>query len=77
MNLPRWVEEELARFRAPETGKVIVVLECYKGGVTQLEIGAHVRVKPGVTVSPPTGAMSSKGTRPRAPPLPERSLRQP
>jgi hypothetical protein len=68
MNLPRWVEEELARFRAPETGKVIVVLECYKGGVTQLEIGAHVRVKPGVTVSPPTAPMRMETKRPRSPP---------
>lgn len=61
MNLPRWVEEELARFRAPETGKVIVVLECYKGGVTQLEIGAHVRVKPGASAIPATARVQLDG----------------
>jgi hypothetical protein len=55
------VEEELARFRAPETGKVLIVLECYKGGVTQLEIGGHVRIKPGATAIPSTAGIRLDG----------------
>lgn len=48
MNLPKWILEEIFKFDPPKTGKVIVELELYMGGVTKMEIGGHVRVKPEV-----------------------------
>ncbi len=45
MDLPGWVLEIIKKFRAPETGKVTIVLERYNDGVTQAEIGASVRMK--------------------------------
>lgn len=46
MNLPEWVREQIQKFEPPQTGKVEIVLELYKGGVTKLELGNTVRVKP-------------------------------
>ncbi len=46
MDLPIWVQDEIAKFEPPATGKVVIVLERYQGGVTKLEIGDMVRVKP-------------------------------
>ena len=46
MQLPEWVREAIEQFDAPETGKVEIVLERYLGGVTQIEIGDKVRIKP-------------------------------
>lgn len=46
MDLPAWVQEEIRRFVAPATGKVVIVIERYQGGVTTIEIGGSVRKKP-------------------------------
>ncbi len=46
MDLPAWVEEEIAKYEAPMTGKVVIEIERYLGGVTKIEIGGLVRVKP-------------------------------
>lgn len=46
MDLPAWVLEEIRRFEAPRTGKVVIELERYQGGVTRLEIGGVIRSKP-------------------------------
>lgn len=46
MNLPPWVLESIYKFAAPETGQVVITLELYKNGVTKLELGGVVRVKP-------------------------------
>ena len=46
MNLPDWVQDEIRRYDAPPTGKVVIEIECYQGGVTKMEIGGVVRVKP-------------------------------
>jgi len=46
MDLPAWVQDELRRYDPPATGKVVIVLERYKGGITTLEIGGMIRVKP-------------------------------
>jgi hypothetical protein len=46
VTLPAWVLEEIARYEAPSTGKVVIEMERYQGGVTKLEIGGVVRVKP-------------------------------
>lgn len=46
MNLPAWVQEEIRRFESPPTGKVLITLEMYSGGVTKMEIGDVVRIKP-------------------------------
>ena len=54
MILPDWVLEEIRRFEAGPTGKVVIELERYQGGVTKLEIGGVVRVKP-----PPSAAVVS------------------
>ncbi len=46
MDIPEWVSETFRTFRAPSTGKVMIDLEFYQGGITRLEIGGVVRVKP-------------------------------
>ena len=46
MDLPEWVAEEIRRYEAPMTGKVVLEIERYMGGITRIEIGGLVRVKP-------------------------------
>ena len=46
MNLPNWVTEAIRRFTPPATGKVVIELECYKNGITKIEIGGTTRIKP-------------------------------
>ena len=46
MNLPPWVQETVEIFQPPKTGLVIIELECYQGGITKLQIGSFVRIKP-------------------------------
>jgi len=46
MTLPDWVQAAIKNLEPPKTGKVVIEIECYMGGVTKLEIGGHVRVKP-------------------------------
>jgi hypothetical protein len=46
MDLPGWILEAVRDFKAPDTGQVTIVLERYCGGVTQVEIGGIVRLKP-------------------------------
>jgi len=46
MELPSWVKGTIERFDAPPTGKVIITLERYQGGVTKMEIGSLVRITP-------------------------------
>lgn len=46
MDLPAWVEEEIQKYEAPQTGKIILEIERYMGGITKIEIGGLVRVKP-------------------------------
>jgi len=49
MILPDWVQAAIKNLEPPKTGKVVIEIECYMGGVTKLEIGGHVRVKPEVS----------------------------
>ena len=46
MDLPAWVEDEIKKYEAPMTGKVVIEIERYLGGITRIEIGGLVRVKP-------------------------------
>jgi hypothetical protein len=46
MTLPDWVQAAIKNLEPPKTGKVVIEIECYMGGITKLEIGGHVRVKP-------------------------------
>ena len=46
MDLPEWVRDIIGRFTAPVTGKVVIMLERYQGGITKMEIGGMVREKP-------------------------------
>jgi len=46
MDLPHWVSDIIGQFTAPATGKVVIVLERYQGGITKMEIGGMVREKP-------------------------------
>lgn len=46
MKVPDWVLNEIFKFEPPQTGRVEIALEIYKGGVTKLEIGNTIRVKP-------------------------------
>ena len=46
MQLPDWVQEAIRKLEAPKTGKVVIELECYQGGVTKIELGGIVRMKP-------------------------------
>lgn len=46
MNFPEWVKETIEKFSPPQTGRVEIALELYKGGITKLEIGNTIRVKP-------------------------------
>jgi hypothetical protein len=46
MNLPPWVVKEIQDFVGPATGKVVITVEQYQGGVTSIEIGGVVRFKP-------------------------------
>ncbi len=46
MVLPSWVQETIRNFEPPKTGKVVLELEMYMGGVSKVEIGGVVRVKP-------------------------------
>ena len=46
MTIPSWVKEVIDNFKEPETGKVVLSLEYYKGGVTKIEIGGIIRVRP-------------------------------
>lgn len=53
MKLPAWCLIEIDKLNPPRTGKVEIVLELYNGGVTKVELGGFVRVKPdGETVRP-------------------------
>ena len=56
MNLPDWVLKAIRDFAAPGTGKVTLTLECYQGGITKLELGGVVRVKPESAQIDTTGA---------------------
>ena len=46
MDLPQWVLDVIGQFTAPATGKVVIELERYQGGITKMEIGGVVREKP-------------------------------
>ena len=46
MNFPAWVQDFIRAFEPPKTGKVVLELEYYQGGVTKMEVGGIVRVKP-------------------------------
>ncbi len=46
MVLPDWVQSAIKNLEPPKTGKVVIEIECYMGGVTKMEIGGHLRVKP-------------------------------
>lgn len=46
MTLPDWVQAAIKNLEPPKTGKVVIEIECYMGGITKIEIGGHVRVKP-------------------------------
>lgn len=46
MNLPLWVQQALHDFTPPLTGKVVLELELYQGGVTKIELGGVVRKRP-------------------------------
>jgi hypothetical protein len=46
MNLPPWVQNAIKEFNAPLTGMVDIKLELFKGGVTKIELGGIIRVKP-------------------------------
>lgn len=46
MDLPAWVRRAIQDFEAPATGKVVLELELYKMGITKIEIGGIVRLKP-------------------------------
>ena len=65
MELPPWVHEAIRQLTPPFTGKVVIELELYKGGVTKIEIGGMVRVKPPAdSVQPKTGGIESSGSKP-------------
>lgn len=46
MQLPNWINEVIRRFVPPPTGKVVIELEFYQGGVTKCEVGGIIRYKP-------------------------------
>ena len=46
MTLPEWVRDAIREFSPPITGKVVIEMEVYQTGITQLTIGGIVRVKP-------------------------------
>ena len=46
MNLPEWIIEEIKKYVPPSTGRLVIALEIYQGGVTKLELGNVVRLKP-------------------------------
>lgn len=46
MEIPSWVLDEIRKYQPPPTGKVVLNLEVYMGGVTSIEIGGVVRKKP-------------------------------
>jgi hypothetical protein len=46
MDVPTWLLELIRKFNAPPTGRVIINLERYQGGITKVEIGGTVREKP-------------------------------
>jgi hypothetical protein len=48
MKIPDWVKDELEKFKAPATGRIEISMELYQGGVTKLELGETVRLKPPV-----------------------------
>jgi len=58
MKLPEWVLEVLDKFNGPDTGKVTISLEVYKGGITRIEIGSILRI--------PSGKSQIKGSSPSA-----------
>lgn len=64
MDLPAWVRQEIEKFDAPPTGKVVIVLERYMGGITNLEIGGAVRVKPNVSRRPPSAETALRQSTP-------------
>lgn len=65
MKLPPWVLRELDAFPAPDTGRVTITLEWYSGGVSMLELGRSVRLRPqSVRVTPPTGQFAVDGKAP-------------
>lgn len=47
MKLPVWVQEEIAKFTPPSTGRVTISMEMYQGGVTKLELSPTTRIVPG------------------------------
>ena len=46
MELPAWVIDLIRKFNAPPTGRVVINLERYQGGITKAEIGGIIREKP-------------------------------
>jgi hypothetical protein len=46
MDLPSWVIKLIQEYEAPETGRVLINIERYQGGVTKVEIGGIIRRKP-------------------------------
>lgn len=46
MKIPDWVKDEMEKFKAPVTGKIVMTIELYQGGVTRLELGSVFRMKP-------------------------------
>lgn len=45
MKFPAWVQERIDGFTPPATGKIVIELECYQGGISKIEMGAVVRFK--------------------------------
>lgn len=49
MLIPDWVRKAMEQYNGPQTGRVIINIELYKGGVTKMEIGSIVRIPSGNT----------------------------
>ena len=52
MKIPDWIKAELEKFNPPATGRVVISLEFYEGGVSKLELGVIQRSKPPVRQAP-------------------------
>ena len=46
MKLPYWITAAILAYEAPQTGKVTITLEIYQNGITKMELGGVVRIKP-------------------------------
>jgi len=46
MELPSWVLDAIKEYEGPKTGRVVLELEYYQGGVTKIELGGFIRRKP-------------------------------